>query len=96
MSRLTDSIKNKYIKLLKKTGEKEMFNKCVGQAFIQAANTKNIDIELLNLSEDFYLLFRHENLEEYAIISKILRRTAHLVHRKLNSNKLNDRFLRAI
>jgi hypothetical protein len=99
---LNDQIKEDYLKQLKNFGEEKFYQRCVGKALMNSAITNNPDVRLLLLADEFFKLFRRTGKEEFALISKVLRRSAHTVNRQLNKiNGKNDSregkpFLRAV
>lgn len=82
--------------MLHKHGERGLYEKAVGAGMAEAATNSNYDVEILHLSESFLTLYRRTGNEDYAAVSRVLRRAAHAVYRQLvkKGAKNNDpRFL---
>jgi len=98
-NQISNKDKELNVKLLRKFGEQGLYKKAVGVGMMQAAINHNYDIEILNLSNSFLTLFRRTGNEDYATISRVLRRTAHTLHRQLLRQKKKNtdpRFLTLI
>jgi len=94
---------DKYLKLLSVKGERGLYKHIIGSGIILSVNVKNPDIELLDISEGFFRLYRRagdENKEAYFTIGKVLRRAAHTLYRQflhINQEKAtNTRFLNVV
>jgi len=95
-SRISKSEKEKQIRLLHRHGAQGLYEKAVGAGVMIAATNCNYDVEILDLSRSFFELYRRTGNEDYATVSRILRRAAHAVYRQLvRSGKKNSdpRFL---
>ena len=95
---ITKKIKAEYCKMLHLHGEEGFYQKSVGVGLIKSTEIKNIDTEILNLSEGFLSLYRRTADVDCLMISKVLRRVAHVMYRhllKTNKTKKTDnkRFL---
>lgn len=98
-SQISKKEKDLYVKLLNQFGEQGLYEKAVGKAMCQAAINVDYDVYVLNLSDSFLALSRRTGNKDYAVISRVLRRTAHAVYRQLikrNLKKINTRFLNLI
>jgi hypothetical protein len=86
--------------LLKNKGKEGFYTYLVGSGIMLAAKIKNPDIEYLNLSDQFFCLYRKSGNEIYFIIAKALRKSAHILYRhflKINKDKeVNARFLNMV
>lgn len=92
-----DDVANTYINMLKKYGENGLYRKAIGLSVIKyASDFKNPEIELLNISESFFLLYRRKGEDIYFTIGKIFRRAAHTLYRNLQKEADNKRFIRAV
>lgn len=76
-------IKLNYLNILSTYGEVGLFQRAVGDGIIKSASIKDIDIKMLNLSEAFLGLFRRTGDDNFASISRAIRRAAHAVNRQL-------------
>ena len=97
MIKISDEVRDSYVHLLKAFGEDGLFKRSIGLALKQSANIKNPDIGMLDLSEEFFTLYRRTGDDAYAAISRALKRSAHVVHRELlrqnSKKKPSNRFL---
>lgn len=75
--------KELYTKLLHQFGEQGLYEKTCGAGMLNSAASPDADIEMLNLSESFFQLYRKTGNEDYATVSRVLRRAAHRVMREL-------------
>lgn len=95
-SKISEYLINYYLELLKSSGEEGLYRKSLGVGIIRFANqTKSPEIEYLDLSDAFFTLNRRNDQEEYFIIGKVLRRTAHTLYRQLKQPS-NKRFLNVV
>lgn len=85
--RINKRDKDLHIKLLHQFGEQGLYEKICGVGILSAATNTNADIELLNLAEAFFTLFRQTGNDDYAAISRALRRSAHRIMRELMKQK---------
>lgn len=98
-SKISKHDKDLHIKLLHQFGEQGLYEKAVGIGMLQAATKPDYDIEILNLSESFLALYRRTGNEDYAGISRVLRRVAHALFRQLVKHEmknLDPRFLKLV
>jgi hypothetical protein len=98
--KISQKVKNTHVNMLNKFGEQGLYERLVGAGMTQAAKIKHPEITVLNLSDSFYALYRSTGDQNYAIISKALRKAAHTIHRQLKrggadplDNKTYKRFL---
>lgn len=75
--------REEYLQLLNSAGEERLFKGAIGIGMKQAASNHSPEIEILDESEALLKLFRQTGKEEYLILSKILRKAAHVVYRQL-------------
>ena len=90
---------NCHVSTLKNKGELGLYRKIVGSGIINSLEIQNPDIEILNLSDSFFSLFRRTGESDYFIIGKVLRRSAHTIYRQLlrmKKNQVNARFLNIV
>jgi hypothetical protein len=91
-----------HLKSLKKHGAQGFYERIVGAGMMKAASMDNPEVIMLDRAEAFMALSRRdgEYKQEYFIISKILRRAAHIVYRQLlrqnKSKKTNNRFFNLV
>ena len=89
-----------YLEMLLEHGEDGLYRKAVGSGIIRyASDIKNPEIELLDLAEAFFTLYRRTGDELHFTIGKVLRRAAHTLYRKLQkdySKEINVRFLNVV
>ena len=98
--KISEKVKSTHVNLLNKFGEQGLYERSVGAGMTQAAKIKHPEITVLNLSDSFYALYRSTGEQDYAIISRALRKAAHTIHRQLKKSgadpldiKSNKRFL---
>jgi hypothetical protein len=78
-------------------GEKGFYRYVLGSAFIGPREEGvHPGVKLLQRAETFFSLYRTSENENYFIIGKILRRAAHRLHRALDVNQQDPRFLRIV
>ena len=80
-------------------GEKGFYRYILGSVFLTPREEGvHPGVELLQRAEAFFSLHRssEEENETYFLIGKILRRAAHRLHRALDINQQDPRFLRII
>ena len=75
--------KELYLSLLQTLGEVGLYQKAVGMGMTKAATNLACDKEILDAAESFLLLYRRTGNDDFATISKVLRRTAHSIMREL-------------
>lgn len=97
---LPQSTIDTYVKVLKNKGENGLYRYTVGNGIMMSVKISNPEVEILNISEKFFSLYRRTGDDGFFIIGKILRRAAHTIYRqflKLNKEKeINMRFLNVV
>jgi len=78
-----------YIKLLHTSGENKLYAATIGIGMKAAAHCSNPEIQILDESDAMLYLYRRTGQEEYLLISKCLRKAAHVVYRQLLSQDAN-------
>lgn len=101
INKISDGVIKYYINLLKTKGKEEVYKNAVNIGLkALGSELNNPDLELLNTSESFLLLYRRTGRNEYLILSNILRRSANCLYRqilRLNPDKpKNSRFLNIV
>lgn len=98
--KITDSQVKTYISLLEERGEAGLYKFIVGNGIVQfASGSKNPDVDLLEISDCFFSLYRSSGEYNYFVVGKILRRGAHTIYRKLLKSKnrpVNNKFLNIV
>lgn len=99
--KISGRIKETHLQILRKAGEDGLCKYAVSACSFGLLKQPNLEIEVLDLSEAFLSLYRRSNVEEYLVISRALRRAAHIIYwgrLKKTSQKLihAPRFLTAI
>ena len=84
-----------YLSLLKKEGEFGLCEYVVKGIQCRKVNMKDPEVEILNLSINFFNLYRETGKKDYFIAGKSLRRAAHKIYR-INKGKVDDRFIQSI
>ena len=90
--------REEYIRLLRKSGEDKLYAAVIGIGMKAAVHCSDPEDLIMDESEAMLYLYRRTGKEEYIIISKLLRRAAHVVYRQLlmqnpNKKRNNKRFL---
>lgn len=75
--------REEYVKLLHASGEEKLYTAAVGVGMKASAHCSNPEVQILDESDAMLSLYRRTGKEEYFIISKILRKAAHVVYRQL-------------
>lgn len=89
-------------KNLMKHGERGFYERVVGVGMMRAASMDCPEVPMLDMAEAFMSLSRRdgEYKQEYFIISKVLRRGAHVVYRQLlrqdKDKRTNKRFFNLV
>lgn len=99
IKKLPDSFVKTYVDILISSGEEGLYQRVVGMGVMRyAAKIKEPEVELLDLSESFFVAFRRTGDERLFIVGKVFRRAAHTLYRKLYkvTSEKNSRFLRAV
>jgi len=98
--KLNEELANQYIELLEKKGEVGLYKQAIAVGVRASVEIKNPENDILNLSEAFLLKYRVTANFNYFIISKCLRRAAHVLYReflkKNNRADINKRFLNMV
>jgi hypothetical protein len=89
-----------YVNVLKQKGEVGLYRYIVAAGVKRLIIIENPEIEILDISEGFFALYRRTGEDTYFIIGKIIRKAAHTLYRqflRMNTSKIpNRRFLQAI
>ena len=88
--KISKKVIDSHLQLLHKLGTDGLYKRAIGVAMMSVAKINNPDIGLLDLSDSFLSLYRRTGELEYLTISRVLRRSAHVVYRQLmkqNNNK---------
>lgn len=100
VKKLSEKEVKSYLEMLLEHGEVGFYRRCIAMGIMRLADgSKNPEIEILDLSESFFVAFRRSGEEYLFTVAKILRRSAHTLYRKLlkeETIKLNKRFLQMI
>jgi len=97
---IPEDIAQEYTTLLSKSGEEALYKRAVGAGIVRAAKIANIEVEVLDLAESFFSLYRRKGDEVYFKVGKVLRRAAHTLYRQFikmdNKKRINKRFLNKV
>jgi len=97
---LRAEVSQNYLQLLKTKGEEGLYRYIVGNGVMRSIKVRNPEIEILNLSESFFSLFRSTGNEDFFVIGRALRRAANKLYRqflRINKEKeVNLRFLNVV
>lgn len=98
--KLSEPMIKYYTALLKTKGELGVYKNSIATGIRSINVNDNPDIELLNISDAFYLLYKRTGEEHYSKLGRILKKSAHVVYRqlfKINKNKPKcNRFLNVV
>lgn len=85
--RLGNKIKNDYENILIKKGEDYFYKYSVGTGYLDRTNFKYPELNMLDRSDAFFILFRQTGNKNYSIIGRVLRKAAHKLYRnRIRSN----------
>jgi len=97
---LNENLIDKYSKLLKKRGVEGVYRHVVAIGIINSVNIRNPEIEILDMADAFFSLYRRTGENIHFEIARTLRKAAHKIYReflRINSNKeVNMRFLNVV
>lgn len=98
--RIKQDISDRYITLLKRKGEEGLYRHIFGTGIMRSTKIENPEVEILDMSEAFFTLYRRSGKEDYFIIGKVLRKAAHALYRQFlrinKDKKINIRFLNIV
>jgi len=97
---ITEKHIEEYTKILDKKGEDGFYRHAVAVGIKQSTRNPTPQIDMLELSDAFFLLNRRTGENLYSTFGKLFRRAAHTLYRQFNkedANKpINKKFLRAV
>lgn len=100
MTNLTTKAAQSYVQILHDKQELGFYKHIIAAGIKRTLTTENPDVEVLDLSEQFFSLNRRTPNEDYFTIGKILRRAAHTLYRNLNAinqnRPKNSKFLQLV
>ncbi len=101
VSKLSENQVKTYQEILVEHGEDGLYRKAIGIGIMRyASNVKRPEVELLDLSDAFFIAHRRGGDEMLFTIGRVLRRSAHTLYRKLlkdnEERKANIRFLNVV
>ena len=92
-----DNLVEMYANILAVNGEDGAFRKFIGLGVKRSVQVQNPEVEMLDLSESFFTLYRRTGEEKYFKLGRILRRAAHRLYREfLRDKRSNGRFLNLV
>lgn len=98
--KLKQDISERYVSILKSKGEEGLYRHVVGTGVMRSVKVPNPEIEILDMSEAFFALFRRSGDDNYFVIGKVLRRAAHKLYRQFlhinKDKKKSGRFLNVV
>ncbi len=98
--KLKKEISDRYLEILKNKGEDGLYRHIIGTGVMRSVRVPNPEVEILDMSDSFFSLFRSTGIDDYFIIGKILRRAAHKLYRqflRINKEKpRSGRFLNVV
>lgn len=81
--KISQETAKQYIEILKNQGYEGLFQRAFDKIFPILGNSPDADIQLLDLAESFFSLFRRTGEEDYFVVGRALRRAAHAINREL-------------
>lgn len=97
---ITEKHITEYTNLLNKKGEDGFYRHAVATGIKSSVKNDHPEIEILSLSESFFLLNRQTGIQLYSTFGRIFRRAAHTLYRQFNKEKedkiISKKFLRAV
>lgn len=98
--KIPEELKQEYVGILKRRGEHGLYKRAIGDFFIRTRDVQHPEIELLDISEGFFVLHRKTGEEAFLTIGRILRKAAHYLYRELlrngHNSETNMRFLNLV
>lgn len=101
--KIPQSVIDNFVKVLTNKKEDGLFKYAIALGIYISTDIKqdqSPELEILDMSDRFLMLYRRTGIEDYLIISKILRKAAHRLYRQFSriySWKLsNKRFLNLV
>lgn len=92
-----DDLVETYTNILTVNGEDGAFRKFVGMGVKRSIQISSPEVEMLDLSESFFALYRRTGEENYFKLGKVLRRAAHKLYRGfVRGKRINKRFLSVV
>ena len=98
MLKLTEELAIKYLTLLELKGEDGLFKQAIAVGVRASVEVLHPENDILDLSDLFLKKYRVSGNEKYMIVSKCLRRAAHVLYREFTKDptEANRRFLRSV
>ncbi|HLG27278.1 MAG TPA: hypothetical protein VI423_05790 [Paenisporosarcina sp.] len=100
VKKLSENQVKTYLEMIVEHGEEGLYRRAIGMGIMRyASNVKHPEVELLDLSEAFFIAYRRGEEEILFSIGKALRRAAHTLYRKLvkdDNKEINNRFLNVV
>lgn len=96
MQKVTKRIRDEYEALLKQIGEDGFYKHITTRAILVRKHYEFPENMMLEQSDGFFALFRTTGNENYFVIGKILRRTAHKLYREARKDPnypINKKFI---
>ena len=98
--KITKRVRDEYEALLKNVGEVELYTHFVKSGNLASDQFEFPENMILDQSEAFFALFRSTGNNNYFVIGKILRRSAHTLYREAKRKNpdypANQRFLASV
>ena len=88
--KISERVKTTHLQILHKLGQQGLYERAVGAGMLQSSKMPHPEIHMLDVSEAFFSLFRSTGNNEYATISRILRKAAHAVYRQLRKQNKEE------
>jgi hypothetical protein len=82
IKRNLEEISKTCMDLLAKNGEEGLYKYFKDTALTKISEQPNLEEEFINISEEFFSLYRSTGEEKYFVLGKILRRVGHAVYRQ--------------
>ncbi len=100
MANITPKSAQGYIELLKNKGNENFYRHIIAEGIKRTLHSNNVDVEVLELSKQFFALNRRIPTDDYFMIGKILRRAAHTLYRNFNrvdkKRQINSEFIQLV
>lgn len=98
--KISDQQLQTYLERLIQGGEKDFVSYVVDVGFNRYPSSRNPDIECLDIAEGFFSLYRRSGEEIHFTLGKLLRKSAHIIYRKLKKfhrkDGMSPRFLQML
>ena len=88
--KISDQQVQSYLERLMQSGADEFVNSVVDVGYNRYPSSRTPDVECLDIAEGFFSLYRRSGEEIHFTLGKLLRKSAHIINRKLQKLHRRD------